>query len=741
MSNVPINQQALDQKKKTFSPDLSLDGEIQSAPQWMEQDRQQAELHRQQEKQYQDEMHAIEQDRIQKHLESLKLINTPKLYYAEMAERIEKKSYDRSVFIKWKRRQSSQMKNVTGSLKRLTALLDSSVDQGDFETIKSEYLTLVQACDTYMDNHAPSTDEGMARYAMIEQIKSHVMAEMKDIDGNSKSISQEDRAEGKKWRDVLIGVPVVTVAQDKIHKSDEQGQTSEIRRVEVKGKRFIFKKMEKVQTKGFGGGDHDPWFIGSFTETCQEFMKELVGLEDRSNPMYKDMPEEARVARITELRATLEAAKKAQYVFPIIAGSEEIEELNKRIRDYRNPEGFYKDRDPKEKEEAVQELQKKIDKLTAALKAYPDVFDDELKNLLSIAAYTKTGKIVRYVFPDIQELETEETTASGEGEDVPPEIEEKREKLRNKITVFARQLQPVLDSVEKKRVVVDAGMGRAKIQNGKDLSVRNVATTVMADTLKVSSLIAESRLAEIEVEGKREKGLLMSEAKGITGLKMGQMYAGKTAHLSAGAIKQLMSLQVFDYICGQVDRHYNNFLMDVEEKDGKVMINGITAIDHDLSFGKLTSRQIELEHPNEWTQTFIRPLQLGETPQLMALDKPFADRIIALEPTQVIYLLKPFLQDNEISATLDRLKTVQQFLQNEVSKYEKGEESVLIGEKEQDKWEALRAKLDKPNPVEPDPTLSREERWEADRKKRDADDELKSRSYIQPFMVGWDRLR
>lgn len=740
MSNVPINQQALDQRKKTFSPDLSLDGEIQSAPQWMEQDRQHAELLKQQEKQYQDEMHAIEQDRIQKHLESLRLINTPKLYYAEMAERIEKKSYDRSVFIKWKRRQSSQMKDVTGSLKRLTALLEGSVDQGDFETIKSEYLTLVQACDTYMDNHAPSTDEGMARYAMIEQIKSHVMAEMKDIDGNSKSISQEDRAEGKKWRDVLIGVPVVTVAQDKIHKSDEQGQTSEIRRVEVKGKRFIFKKMEKVQTKGFAGLG-SPWFMGSYTETCQEFMNELVGLEDRSNPMYKDMPEEARVARITQLRETLEAAKKAQHVFPIMAGRDKIEELNKQIKDYRNPNGIYSNLTPEEREERIQELQKSVDKLNAALKAYPDVIEDELKECLNRAEYTATGKIVKYVFPEIRELENEATVASGEGEDVPPEIKEKREKLTNQITAFARQLQPVLDSVEKKRVVVDAGMGRAKIQNGKDLSVRNVATTVMADTLKVSSLIAESRLAEIEVEGRREKGLLMSEAKGITGSKMGQMYAGKTAHLSAGAIKQLMSLQVFDYICGQVDRHYNNFLMDVEEKDGKVMINGITAIDHDLSFGKLTSRQIEFEHPNEWPQTFIRPLQLGETPQLMALDKPFADRIIALEPTQVIYLLKPFLEDNEISATLNRLKTVQQFLQNEVSKYEKGEESVLIGEKEQDKWEALRAKLDKPNPVEPDPTLSREEQWEANRKKRDADDALKSRSYIQPFMVGWDRLR
>ena len=289
MSEDPINQQVQDQKRKRISLNLSLEDEINAAP-------------------VTDTLMMPQQTATEVPVQQQ--VTTPKLYYEEMAERIEKKQYNRKVFIKWKRSQSSQMQAVTGSLKRLTSLLDASVDQGDFETIKNEYLTLVQACDTYLDNHAPSTDEGMARYAMVEQIKSHVLAEMRTIDGKSRDITQEDRSEGKKWRDVLIGVPVVAVSRDKIRLSDEQGQTSSVKRLEVNGQRYIYKKADRVSLKGDAGLD-SPRFMGAFTETCQELMNELIGMEDRNNPMYKDMPEAARTARIAELKENHYASKKA----------------------------------------------------------------------------------------------------------------------------------------------------------------------------------------------------------------------------------------------------------------------------------------------------------------------------------------------------------------------------------------------------------------------------------------------
>ena len=169
--------------------------------------------------------------------------------------------------------------------------------------------------------------------------------------------------------------------------------------------------------------------------------------------------------------------------------------------------------------------------------------------------------------------------------------------------------------------------------------------------------------------------------------------------------------------------------MDVEEKDGKVVIKGFIGIDNDLSFGSLSTEMAEEDYLTGSTESFIKPLEAGGESLLMGLDKQFADRVIALEPTQVTYLLKPFLNGEEISAALDRLKTVQQFLKNEASKYKKGEESLLIGEKEQEKWEAIRAEIDRRNPVG-------KETFEVSKAVRG----LEKRGYIESFMVGWKRL-
>ena len=138
--------------------------------------------------------------------------------------------------------------------------------------------------------------------------------------------------------------------------------------------------------------------------------------------------------------------------------------------------------DAKEKETEIRKHQKQVDGWTAILQAYPDVIDDRLNILVNRKAFRDAQKIGRYVYPDIT------------GEDDP------------RLLDFQRKISPILDTVEKKETVVDAGIAKAKIVNGGDLSVRNVATSVMAEALKIPGLIADSRLVKIEVEGKREKG-------------------------------------------------------------------------------------------------------------------------------------------------------------------------------------------------------------------------------------------
>ena len=552
MSNVPINQQALDQKKKRITFDLSLDGEINAAPLT-------ASLVMPQQ--------TVTQEPVQQQ------VTTPKLYYAEMAERIEKKQYNRKVFIKWKREQSSQMQAVTGALKGLTKLLDTPVSEVDFETVRNQYWSLMKSCDDYLDSHDPGSDEGLARYAMVEQIKSHIMTEMKTIDGNSKTVSQQDLTEGKKWRNVLSGVPVITVTQDKVHMPEEQGQVSEVKRVEVGDKRFFFKRRDKVALKGIAGNGGSK-FTSAFSETCKEFTDQLAGLKDSENPAYKGMPEAERAAKIHELEEKLKAAEILADAIPAIAIKQKIKNARDNIRSKEsqkaNPKGIVLKKDDKGNVQSLEDALKELDEEIAQSKRdiehynqifskYPAVIDPELREIIEETEILRY-QIKEHFFPELYG-EKKETLAPEELEF----MEQQQEKLMT-------QLAPVLGEIEKRKLAISVGRGRAGLSGGADLTVRNVATSVLADYLKIQGLVVDSRIAELEVNGQRETGLLMSEAKGLTGRKLqsGSAYAGKTAHLTTNALKQLMTLQVFDYICGQVDRHMGNYLVDVEEIDGKV---------------------------------------------------------------------------------------------------------------------------------------------------------------------------
>lgn len=45
--------------------------------------------------------------------------------------------------------------------------------------------------------------------------------------------------------------------------------------------------------------------------------------------------------------------------------------------------------------------------------------------------------------------------------------------------------------------------------------------------------------------------------------------------------RQLVNLQVLDYITGQIDRHTNNYFIQEDESTG--MLTGVTGIDNDFS--------------------------------------------------------------------------------------------------------------------------------------------------------------
>lgn len=145
-----------------------------------------------------------------------------------------------------------------------------------------------------------------------------------------------------------------------------------------------------------------------------------------------------------------------------------------------------------------------------------------------------------------------------------------------------------------------------KLKN-KEINVtnRNVAMSKVANLFGMGEVIEQSKTITIKEKSgdgdKVQKGNLMSKARGKSaiesakdsfkrenenGKKMNEIEKIKDRDKMAQSLidpnlqKQLSSLQILDYICGQGDRHNANYF--VEQNDGK--FSNVHGIDNDMSF-------------------------------------------------------------------------------------------------------------------------------------------------------------
>ena len=278
-----------------------------------------------------------------------------------------------------------------------------------------------------------------------------------------------------------------------------------------------------------------------------------------------------------------------------------------------------------------------------------------------------------------------------------------------KVTVTEQDkkvLDVILSEYDKKVRTRNAAYS-AKIPLGADLSKRNEATSAMAELLGISDIIVESRTMTLEVDGVQTAGLRMQEAKGIPGRDglAEEPYKDMKVRMTPEFVKKFTMMKLFDIICGQNDRNQNNFLVQPRIEGREVVLEKFTGIDHDMSFGLLTFNDLL-----EGGHTMI-----PKESRFFAVDREFADRILALTPEMLYYTLCPYLGKEEISACQDRLKGLQQVLAavKEKDKERPDEQKVLISSQEE--WQY---KLDEIETPVPDERLSRnkqmgqaEEHW------------------------------
>ena len=198
----------------------------------------------------------------------------------------------------------------------------------------------------------------------------------------------------------------------------------------------------------------------------------------------------------------------------------------------------------------------------------------------------------------------------------------------------------------------------AGIEEGASLTNRNIATSYLSFLFNIPGLICNTKKADFSVEnGKKEGGIIMDKAPGKTISDYMKKYKGHVRY-AGPAIEQLSTLQIFDTICGQIDRNGSNYLVEGHEETiygaRTFMITSIQGIDNDISFGKLSFSDINKKGLNR-----LIPVVKNGLIIMPHMSSSFAHAITNMNDNTVKYLLADLVSEKDIDAFLGRLHAVQ----------------------------------------------------------------------------------
>ncbi|MBQ9866309.1 MAG: hypothetical protein IJM34_04750 [Lachnospiraceae bacterium] len=180
----------------------------------------------------------------------------------------------------------------------------------------------------------------------------------------------------------------------------------------------------------------------------------------------------------------------------------------------------------------------------------------------------------------------------------------------------------------------------AKIKAGSNLSSRNVATYRMAVALGIEGNVARSETAKVMVDGKEVYGNLVEEAKGREAHETAK---NVMAYYTDRCICNMADMQIFDFICGQIDRNTKNYYTSLDKDEN---IYDLKMIDNDLCFGKLKPSELEKGRGR---------LPAFNIAVINVLTDGFKKRILEMDEKTISVLLGDILSEEEIKAAAERL--------------------------------------------------------------------------------------
>lgn len=205
---------------------------------------------------------------------------------------------------------------------------------------------------------------------------------------------------------------------------------------------------------------------------------------------------------------------------------------------------------------------------------------------------------------------------------------------------------------------------------GDKITLRNVATTRMADLLGVERLIAHSEIVEVKIGDRVIKGSFMDHAEGYDADSLDINTVQKLKEVkvwdSPEMLRDSHDLEIFDLICGQNDRHGGNAFYKIGEMgpDGTRPALGIMGIDNDLSFGS----RVRLDAKG-------RLMSSGRTEDpehIRFVSEDLADKIMDLNREKLEYAVGDLISKEQMDALELRTEKMKELIQTQMYKVKEG---------------------------------------------------------------------
>lgn len=198
----------------------------------------------------------------------------------------------------------------------------------------------------------------------------------------------------------------------------------------------------------------------------------------------------------------------------------------------------------------------------------------------------------------------------------------------------------------------DAAHGRDIDTVNGGLDKRHMLTSRVADMLGIGHMIAHSQEIQTVRNGKIVRGNFMEFAKGIdVKTKSREEFDDLTnASIdSPGLLRDANRLSVFDYLCGQTDRHSGNIFYTLGDKgpDGKRPITGIMGIDNDMAF---ISQSLRSSNNKDIVQPELLPV----------MDRELTEQIMGLDRQKLEFLTGDVISPEELDKMEERLNEIKQ---------------------------------------------------------------------------------